>query len=374
MPKIMIIAGEASGDILAADVMRELKLSHPNAEFMGVGGTKMTEERLNSIFPISELTLMGLTEVLPHIPKLMRRGRELTRIAEQEQPDILLTVDSPDFTLRVAKKIKRACPNIKAIHYVSPSVWAWRRGRVNKMAKFLDHVLTLFPFECDFYKHTTLACTHVGHPVVRRLRPYRANPPTENRKLAILPGSRPQECIRHWPTLLTIMQGLAIQDQNLSFVIPIPSLELLDHLPITDDIKQQTQFVTHDNRYEALATCTAALTKSGTSNLELAVLGIPMVVFYATGAITAFVAQKLLNVPYVSPVNWVLGQKSIPEFLQKEFTAENILKELRPLLMQATARNKQQEELQRASLRLQKDVNPAKAAATVILSYINKLQ
>lgn len=366
----MLIAGEASGDLLAAGAMEELKKHHPNATFIGIGGDKMIEQGLNSLFPMSELSLMGIAEVLPHIPKLLRRSQETTRYAQQQKPDLILTIDAPDFTLRTAKKIHKVLPHTPIIHYVSPSIWAWRRGRVHKMATFLTHVLALFPFEPQFYKNTSLTCTHVGHPVVRRLMPHTQKKTQDNITLAILPGSRTTECKSHWPTLTAIMAELRIEHPSIQFIIPIPNAHLKKDLFLPAQLQKHVTFLTGEERYTTLATCTAALTKSGTSNLELAVLGIPMVVFYKMNALTYAIAKHFIHIPYMSPVNWVLGKKAIPELRQDAFTPQNVLNILRPLLKNETAQSKQKDHLLRATQLLKGDKDPNKAVADILSSYL----
>ncbi len=328
--KVMVIAGEASGDILAAGAMEALKASlDAPVEFIGVGGTEMQKQGLTSAFPMKELSIMGIAEVLPHIPNILKRIKQMVELAKAEQPDLLLTIDSPDFCHRVAKKVKKET-GIPCVHYVSPSIWAWRRKRVFKMAKYLDHVLALFPFEPDFYTPSTLKCSFVGHPVVARLAPHQVK--SKQDTLLLMPGSRAREIT----SLLPSFHKVAMQLKEEGAVKDVKcALATEDDFALAQEMAPalgRKDCIIGDDRYAAMASARLAFAASGTANLELAVLGTPMVVAYTTGKLTAYIARRIIKVPFISPTNWVLGKKVIPELLQEEFTEDNLMTSAREAL------------------------------------------
>jgi lipid-A-disaccharide synthase len=333
-PHIMLIAGESSGDLLGVGLMAELKKKYPYATFVGVGGEKMQSLGLRSVFDMEELNVMGIFEVLPKIPKLLGRRSELVQVMETEQVDLLITIDAPDFCLRVAQKAKKKL-KMTCIHYVSPSVWAWRRGRTFKMAKYLDHILLLFPFEVDIYNKADLPCTFVGHPVAERLSylsPKKLTFPEGDACLALLPGSRKGVISRMFPTMLKAFREIQKEMPNLKAVMPLVHEHHKQWMKDVGGNLDDIEFVAEDKRFDALAKCQAALATSGTSNLELAMIGLPTVVGYKMSENTYRIASRLVNVPYISPVNWVLGERALPEFIQEDATVENFKKALIPLL------------------------------------------
>lgn len=333
-PHIMLIAGESSGDLLGAGLMAELIQKYPYATFVGVGGQKMQAQGLRSVFDMEELNVMGIFEVLPKIPKLLKRRNELIEVMKTEQVDMLITIDAPDFCLRVAQKAKKKI-GMKCVHYVSPSVWAWRRGRTFKMAKFLDHILLLFPFEVEIYEKAGLPSTFVGHPVAERLSylsPKKLTFPEGEPCLAILPGSRRGVISRMFPVMMETFRALQQDIPKLKGVMPLVHEHHKKWLEEFGGSLQDIEFVSEDKRFDALAKCQAAIATSGTSNLELAMIGLPTVVGYKMSENTYRIASKLVNVPYISPVNWVLEEKALPEFIQDEASVENFKTALEPLL------------------------------------------
>lgn len=366
--KIMLIAGEASGDILAAEVMAALRKKHKNVKFIGVGGAHMAKQGLSSFFPMEELSLMGIAEVLPHLRHLFKRKDQLVKLAQKEQPDLLLTVDAPDFSLRVAKAIK-ASTGVLCAHYVSPSIWAWRQGRAAKMAKFLDHVFLLFPFEEKYYTPTGLASTFVGHPVASRLGEYKNTPPNTPR-LALVPGSRATELTRLLPNMLAAFDILKKVSPSLQGVLPVANAEMAKLAKSLGANRKGITLLEGDKKYEALAKCHAALATSGTVNLELAMLNLPMVVVYKTSWLTFVLAKVLVNVPYISPVNWVAHKKIVPELLQTQATTENMVEEILPLLTPTKTRETQKKHLLKVKKLLTSQKNAGDIIAQKILSMI----
>lgn len=329
-----IIAGEPSGDRLGADLMAGLKAeTGGRVHFSGIGGPLMEAEGLRSLAPMDSLSVMGLTEVLPRLPDLLRLIRRTGAAVAEAAPDALITIDSPDFSLRVARAARKRMPALKTIHYVAPSVWAWRPGRAVKMARVIDHVLALLPFEPPYMTAAGMSCDFVGHPVVdtppatvheraelRALLDIPAGTPL----LCLLPGSRGGEVARHAALFRQVLDRLAGDIPDLRAVIPavgprVPVLrEVFDGAPGAPLILDPN---CHDAQaYEGLkraafAESTAALAVSGTVSLELAATGTPMVVAYRASPVTAFLARRLIRLRYASLVNILEDAPIIPEYL-----------------------------------------------------------
>lgn len=381
MPTILITAGEASGDRLGAALMAALKSKRKDLHFIGVGGEQMKAQGLHALFPMSDLAVMGLLEVLPAIPRILKRVSQLSRLAEKEFPALVITVDSQDFSTRVAKGMKHL--RIPHIHYVAPKVWAWRRERVNNLRHLYTHLLTILPFEAPFFSQAGIPTTYVGHPAATAMAAITRHPsPVTSHQLALLPGSRKAELARHWPTMLATYRALRVRHPQLSAVLALPeesALPLLHKIaPFTahDDIR----IAAGETRFNALATCRAALAKSGTVNLELALLGIPSVVMYKMNPVTFLLAKKLVKVPYISLPNLILNPTSLttlqpgapghevyPEFIQNDATVPNLAAALEPLLAETEARAHQQKHLAHLQKAMQTQLPPAELAANIIL-------
>ncbi len=379
---IMIVAGENSGDVLGAGVMEQLKIRFPDVRFVGVGGHHMLEQGLESIFPLEQLNVMGLIEVLPHLRRLFKKRDELIAVALHEQIDMLVTIDFQDFNASLAKKIKAQC-GVPCIHYVSPTVWAWRRGRIHSMATYLDHLLALFPFEPEMYYGSGLKCTFVGHPIAQTMKGMselseQVNESEQARiNIAVLPGSRKSLIEKLLPTMLDAVS--ALQSHGYKFCIHIPVAheehkEMIINIALHHGFApEQVIFISGENKFEQLAQCKAALAASGTSNLELAMLGIPMLIVYKFNAITYLIAKAFVSAPYGSPVNWVAGKQILPELIQSDFTQEKIIEHLKPLLNESVQRTQQVVELKlvREALGESQDVEASVKAAAVIAEYLS---
>lgn len=330
---VFMVAGESSGDALGAALIRGLKDRHPGTiQFLGVGGPQMMAEGLGSLFPMEDLAVMGVAEVLPRLPKLLKRIRETVTAALNAKPDAVITIDSPDFSFRVAKKLKAKGIG-PLIHYVAPTVWAWRPGRAAKIAGFLDHVLCLFPFEPAYFEAENLSATFVGHPVFasgidkgngQDFR-HRHGMPDDAPLLAILPGSRSGEVTRHLPIFLNVFKGLREIHSNLRGVLPtVPHLYDRVAEMVTDAHLPILVVSGEEEKRDAFAASTLALAASGTVSLELAVAGVPTVVAYRMNGFTAMLAKRLIKVRYASLVNIVEDAETIPEFIQENCTKDNL--------------------------------------------------
>jgi lipid-A-disaccharide synthase len=371
MTTVMIVAGEASGDALGGALVAALKKQRPDITFVGVTGAYMRQEGVEELLPVSDLSVMGLAEVIPALPRLIGRLNSLVRQAEKRQISALITIDSYDFSFRLARRVKQKL-DIPCIHYVSPKVWAWRPGRARGMEGVFDHILALFPFEPSFYEQFSLPCTFVGHPVAERLAPYMPKlpliPPPQP-ALALLPGSRQSEIKRHWPLMQEVFMKLKQEIPALTAVVPIPA-ERADLQEKIGPLPEGLQLVTGEGRFEALKACRAALAKCGTGNLELAMLGVPMIVGYKLSALTYAIARAIMPYPpYISPVNWVLNAKQVPEFVQQQFSVDGVLPPLRALLLNEEAWRQAAENLAACRKALITE-GAATRAAAVVLKYL----
>jgi lipid-A-disaccharide synthase len=347
--EVSIIAGEESGDRLGAPLMRALAARYDGrVNFSGVGGREMAKEGLVSLFPIDELAIMGFAAIVRRVPLIVRRMRETATAIITARPDVLVIIDSPDFTHRVARKVRAAMPSIPVVDYVSPSVWAWRPWRARSMRAYVDHILALLPFEPAV--HARLGgppCSYVGHPLVESALALRPNAEEAARRsgdppvLLVLPGSRAGEVRRLLGIFAQTIDLIQRRYGPLEIVIPtVPHLlgtirEATAAWPVSPRI-----VIDAEEKHAAFRVARAALTKSGTVTLELAVAGVPMVAAYKVSAIEAAVARRLIQVSSAILANLVVGENVVPEFLQT-CTGENLAAALLPLLSDTPERRQQ---------------------------------
>lgn len=370
---VMIVCGEESGDLLGAALMQELRQHLPGVRFVGVGGQAMANQGFQSAIPLEEVAMMGLFEVLPHIPAFIARIRKLAQLAKDEQVDAVVTIDSFDFSSRVAKKIKKQM-DVPCIHWVSPKVWAWRPGRVKKMAQYLDHVLALFPFEPKAYEKSGLQCTFVGHPVVERMAKFgvKADGLSVPPRLAVLPGSRGSELKRIAPLFADTIKLLQQKLPDLEIVMPVAELFKPEQLLAYFRDIPHLKLVQGREKFEILKECDAALCKSGTSNLELACLGLPHVVSYRLANWTYKILKRMVKVSYISPVNLVADAPVVPEFIQEKAYPSALANALLPLLANTNIRQVQRRGLAEVRGALATPgKTPAQRAADVVLAYLS---
>jgi lipid-A-disaccharide synthase len=380
MSKIFIIAGEASGDVLGARLINALKHQRPELEFSGIGGARMADAGLASIFPMQELAVMGLAEILPRLIPLRRRMQQTIDAIHATKPDILITIDSPGFCLRVLKAIGNSGP--KRIHYVAPQVWAWRQERVKHFPGLWDELLCLLPFEPEFFAPYGLNPIFVGHPVLES----GADAGNAERFLAqhyiahdaapimLMPGSRVTETKRLLPVF---RETITLLHQQNPHIIPVMAAAA----GIADAVAAQTAdwpikpIIIRDvaERYDAFAAAKAALTKSGTSTLELAMAGVPMAVTYRVNAISAAIGRRLIKVKYVAMINLLANGPLVPELLQQDCTPEKLAATLQILLTNQTAANAQRAGFATALATLHPPSGLASnAAAHAVLAMLDK--
>ncbi len=375
MTRIFIIAGEASGDVLGARLMAALRAQRPELEFSGIGGARMTEAGLVSQFPMQELAVMGLAEILPRILHLRRRINETIATIKTSRPDVVVTIDSPGFCLRVLKALTGT--GIKRVHYVAPQVWAWRQERVKHFPGLWEELLCLLPFEPEFFAPHGLHPLFTGHPVLEsgagsgdaaRFRAAHGLAP-EDVPVVLMPGSRVTETARLLPVFRATMTLLG---QSIPRLRPVLAAAPV----IADVVEARTQdwpvrpIIVRGvaERYDAFAAARAALTKSGTSTLELAMAGVPMAVTYRVNPISAAIGRRLIKVKHVAMINLLSGHALVPELLQENCTPQKLSATLQSLLTDAYAAAQQRRGFSTALASLQApDGKPSAAAATAIL-------
>jgi len=378
-PLVFLIAGEASGDNLGARLMAALKRqTGERVRFAGVGGAAMAREGLDSLFPIGELSLMGLAEILPHLPRLLRRIGETTAEIARLHPHVVVTIDSPEFSFRVARRIGHL--GIPRVHYVAPQVWAWRAGRARKLAGTVDHLMALLPFEPPYFEDAGLPCNFVGHPVIESgtdrgdgaaFRSRHGIAPAAT-VVSVLPGSRHNEVRR----LLPVFEGAVklLTRERPDLVIAVATVEAVRE-QVTAAVRAWPRpgIVVTDpaEKYDAFAASRAAIAKSGTVTLELALAGVPMVVCYKMSAITAFLARRLVRVDYASLVNLLAERAVSPELLLDACTPTGIAEKVAPLLDDGAVRAAQLAGFETVAGRLGgRSPTPSERAAEVVLEAI----
>jgi lipid-A-disaccharide synthase len=338
--KIFLVAGEPSGDRLGAALMAGLRTLQPDVTFAGVGGPLMAAEGLASLFAMEELSIMGIAEVLPKYLHLKRRIAQVAAAVTAQSPAALITIDSPDFCFRVAKLVKAANPAQRTIHYVAPSVWAWRPGRAARMAAFIDHVLALLPFEPPYMTAHGMTCDFVGHPVVAE--PLAVPHPQPAPLLLALPGSRRAEVTRLMPVFGQVAALLAKQHPGLRVALPtvrgVAALvrDLACTWTVVPDVIEDP-----DQKRQAFADATVALAASGTVSLELAANRCPMVIAYDMNPLTLWVMRRAARVDTVTLVNLVSETRHVPEFIGKRCTPALIAPALQSLMSEGPARHAQ---------------------------------
>lgn len=380
--KIFLVAGEHSGDALGGKLIKALANLHPEPiVFSGVGGEEMAHEGFRSLFPIEDVAVMGPLSILPKLPRILRRVYQTVDAAVAFAPDVVVIIDSPEFTHPIAKRIRKRAPHIPIVDYVSPSVWAWRPGRAKRMRPYVDHILALLPFEPE--AHARLGgppCTYVGHPLIEKLDDIqnadasglaaRLGIAPDRPVLLVLPGSRTSEVERLIDVFGEAVARVSSAKGPIEVVIPAVR-HLRDRIAAkTAAWTPKPRIVDTDDKYAAMRLARAALAASGTVTLELALAGTPSVVAYKVDAVMANL-RFLLKVPSVVLANLVIGKNVYPEYLQEACTAENLANAIEPLLGDTAARSAQLDGLTLAPEKLRLTASsPSEAAANVVLSVV----
>jgi lipid-A-disaccharide synthase len=344
---LLIVAAEASADLHAADVLRELRALRPDLHAFGLGGPRLREAGLEALRRAEEMSVMGVAEVLPRIPVILGILRQLVDAAARRRPRVALLVDSPDFNLRLAKRLKRA--GVKVVYYVSPSVWAWRRGRVRTIERVVDRMLCILPFEERFYDGTRVSARFVGHPLAGRPPPrareeYRAalGLAPARTTVALLPGSRRSEVERLFPPMLRAAEIVRARHPDAQFVVPVaptlPPDALRPYLASHATLEVKLAPAATE---AAVGAADAALVKSGTSVLETALMLRPMVVVYRLSWLSYLVGRLFVRVAHFALVNLLAGRAVVPELLQRQASPDRMAAALEPLLADGPARAEQ---------------------------------
>ena len=352
---ILISAGEASGDYYAAELMKHLRARWPNCAFFGCAGPHMRAAGVDPVIRTEDLAVVGIVEVVAHLPRIWRRFQTLVAAARDRRPQVAILTDSPDFHFRVAAKMKTL--GVPVVYLVAPQVWAWRRGRVKTMRRIIDRLLCIFPFEERFFREHGVPVRYIGHPLAARVKPdltreeffRKHNLPADRPLVAVLPGSRRTEALRHLPELKKAA-GILSRDREISFLLPASPTcgatffaEPLAGSPIR---------AIEGEAWDAMAHCDVALAASGTVTVEAALLGAPMVTYYRVTGVSWAIGRLLVKVPFYTMVNLIAERKVVPELMQDAMTGERIAAETVRLLDNAPERAKMKKELADVAARL----------------------
>jgi len=363
-PKIFLSAGEASGEHYGAALIPAIRRLVPNAEFFGLGGQRMEALGFRRIVRAEDVAVMGITEVLLHMPRIYGEYRKLKAAIRQERPDLAILIDFPDVNLSLARHLKRA--GVPVLYFVSPQLWAWKKYRIRDVQRYVDRMLVIFPFEERFYREHKVQAAFVGHPLadlplpaISREAFARENHLDPSKLwIGLLPGSRAKEIRLNLPEMVKAAQALQ-HANDYEFLLPLaPTLTDAQRARIQATLPTSpTITITHDAR-ATLRHAYASAVASGTATVEAALIGNPFVVVYRVSPVSYAVARKVVNVPHVAMVNLIAGRRVVPELIQGDFTAENLVLHLQPLLENEAARTEMQTSLRRISDMLKAKGNP----------------
>ncbi len=357
---VLIVAGEASADLHGSNLVRAIKGLAPNVTFYGIGGKQMEEAGVKILIPASDMAVVGLTEVFSKLPKIVKAHRSLKNLLKKSPPDLLIPIDYPGFNIHLAGVAKRY--KVPVLYYISPQVWAWRTGRVKKIAKRVDRMAVILPFEERFYRERGVEVDYVGHPLLDSI-PQHLDKEELSRKmgvenaypiLGLLPGSRNEEVRNHLPVMVKAAEILSSRYPRLTGLLPVaPTIQpelaqsFLNQSPAEISISQHSI-------YETLMACDLALVASGTATVETAILGIPMILVYRASAITFWIGKRVIRVPFLGLVNLVAGEQVIPELIQDHVTPDRLAREAIEILEGGQKRENMIEKLGMVKQRLGK--------------------
>jgi lipid-A-disaccharide synthase len=372
-PKVLISAGEASGDLYAAGLVDALRRRRPDVEFFGCAGPRMQKAGVRPVVDAHSLAVVGLVEVLAHIPRIYGEFRKLLKAARTERPQLAILTDSPDFNLRVARRLKKL--GIPVFYLVAPQVWAWRKGRLPIMRRTIDRLLCIFPFEPEFFTRHGIDAVYIGHPLTRLVQPSASRAELRRRfgiadgtpLVALLPGSRTGEAERHLPILLETVERIrSVTKSHPRFILAVPPGTISIGSKFRERILSASIQLLEGKTWDVLVCADVALAASGTVTIEACLLGSPMVTFYRVNKLSWWMGKALVRVPFYSMVNLVAGRKIVPELIQRQMTAENLAREAMPLLESEAAREDMRRDLAEVAERLSGQDDPLEAAAALI--------
>lgn len=383
MKKFFLVAGEVSGDRLGAGLIKELKKTYPEAEFRGLGGDLMQEAGLYSLFNVKEISHMGVTEVIKHLPTILKRRKQLSKDALLWQPDAMIGIDSPDFNLAIEHKLRKA--GIKTLHYVSPSVWAWRQGRVKKISASVDKILALLPFEADFYKQHSVEVKFVGHPLADSISVFpnklqaklNLGYKEDDLLVVLMPGSRSGELERHTDLFLNAAEKLqhkmhlSYPSRKLEFLIPTVSQDFEQKITtVAKNYGMKVKIMGANASTHALTAADLALVASGTATLEAMLTKTPMVVAYRVSSISHFILKRMIKVGFASLPNLLSGKALVKERLQGAAKADILAQDLFKFIESPNKAKALQDKFKNLHYVLQKNAN--KGAADAVLELMSK--
>ena len=376
MKKIFILTGEPSGDLLASKVIANLKRTRPDIEFLSVGGEHLKDLGIESIFDIKEITYLGFTKVFLNLFKISKKINETVKKIINFQPDILFSVDSPDFTLRVSKKVKSIDSRIKTIHFVAPQVWVWRERRVVEMKKFLDHILLLFPFEKKYFEKENLKTTFVGHPLLQENTKSKVDISQiikDNKKIfSIFPGSRLSEINILTPILFNFIKLMNKKYKDIFFVFHTTNdhLKKIQSLLIKVGFKNCGAISDKKIKSEILKSSMFAVSKSGTISLEICNAKVPSIIIYKINFINFMIMKFLVKVNFANIINIINNKEIIPELLQSECNAQEIFKSVKYFLKNPNFAKKQVDDCSRTLEQIRSKTSSSEEAAKILIKYL----
>ena len=376
-PKILVSAGEASGDLYAGHLVERLRGELPDAEFFGCAGARMRAAGVRPVLEAESLSVVGLLEVVHHIPRIYAGYRRMIRAARDERPDLAILTDSPDFHLRLAAHLKRL--GVPVVYLVAPQVWAWRKRRIHAIRCNTDRLLCIFPFEESFFRERGVNAEYIGHPMSRLVKPAvsraefgrKHDLPLDRPWIALLPGSRRGEAFRHLPPILDAVRRI---HRKLEAVFVVATPEGFWREGDSDwlrRIQAAPARVIEGETWDVIAHAELALAASGTVTIEAAFLGTPMVTFYKVTALSWFAGRFLVDVPYYSMVNLVAGRMVVPELMQNEMSGARLAEEALRLLEQPGKRDEMRMGLAEVAARLSGGSDPMERAASIIRQMLN---
>lgn len=332
--RVMIVAGEASGDLHGSNLVKETLRRDPTVAFFGIGGPLMREAGVETLVDSSAMAVIGLVEVLAHAGVIYRAYATLKTIIRNDPPDLLILIDYPDFNMLLARLAKRA--GIRVLYYISPQVWAWRVGRVRKIARLVDRMAVVFPFEVPFYEQAGVPVTFVGHPLADTVRPTMDRPAAAaafglqpaRRTVGLFPGSRRGEIARLFPDILAAARLLKERYPDLQFILPLASSLTREDLEPQLSAAGLDVTVIQGRTYDVMQVCDAIITVSGTVTLEIALMGVPMVIIYKVSPLTYQVGKRLIRVDHIGICNIVAGDRVVPELIQHDAEPARIAGEI----------------------------------------------
>lgn len=374
MNKIMLIAGEASGDLHGASLIENMKVLNPELLFFGIGGDNMIKAGMNPEYHIKDMAFLGFYEILKHIPFIKKVQKKLLERIRTENIDKIVLIDYPGFNLNFAKKLHKLDKQI--YYYISPQLWAWGKGRIKKIKRLITKMLVVFPFEKEFYKNEGIDVEYVGHPLVERLKNYnflsktelinKFNLDTKMDILLLMPGSRKQEIKSHFNPMIKAAEKIA-EENDLQIIVLVPPFMEAD---IFNEFVSSAGFrVINECNYDFIKSSKFGIIKSGTSTLEAGILGLPMIVVYSTSRITYSIGKALIKLKNIAMINIIAGKEIVPELIQNDLNEKNIFMRVKEILSDENRLNLMKTELKNAAAKLG-DPGSSKRAAELILKTV----